>query len=51
MLQIQFNCYVYLPNSIAIFGPMNPTCAVNVVHHRQGHSLGDQDLMKFLDFG
>ena len=28
---------------------IKPTCAVYILHSRQGQSLGDQDLMKFLN--
>ena len=36
--------------SIAVMSdPMNPTCAIYVLHSRQRQSLGDQDLMKFLN--
>ena len=28
---------------------LTPTCAIYVLHSRQGQSLGDQDLMKCLN--
>ena len=31
-----------------MFDQMKPTCAIYVLHSRQGQSLGDQDLMKCL---
>ena len=32
-----------------MFDQMKPTCAIYVLHSRQGQSLGDQDLMKYLN--
>ena len=32
-----------------MFDQMKPTCAIYVLHSRQGQSLGEQDLMKCLN--
>ena len=32
-----------------MFDQMKPTCAIYVLHSRQGQSLGDQDLLKCLN--
>ena len=32
-----------------MFDQMKSTCAIYVLHSRQGQSLGDQDLMKCLN--
>ena len=36
-------------NFIVMFDQKKPTCAIYVLHSRQGQSLGDQDLMKCLN--
>ena len=50
MLQKYFP--LQLPNnliSIVLSDQMKPTCAINVSHSRQRQSLGNQDMMRFLN--